>query len=115
MSVRRWHARPAGEGGHGWLIWEDNGGEHHWTIVAGDGAILGRSQGFASHDDAASAAERVRDGAASARFAPATAGAPPVDLKDRRVAAADDSDAERWLDERGRPSTAAVAESPAPS
>jgi uncharacterized protein YegP (UPF0339 family) len=48
------------------LICEDNGGDYYWTIVAGDGATLARSAGFASYDDAEEAAEHIRAGAASA-------------------------------------------------
>ncbi len=50
------------------VIFEDNGGSYHWEILAGDGATLGQSGDFASHHDAEQAAQRVRDGAASARF-----------------------------------------------
>jgi uncharacterized protein YegP (UPF0339 family) len=50
------------------LIFEDNAGDYHWTIVAGDGAILARSGGFASYDHAKQAVEQVRHGAASARL-----------------------------------------------
>ncbi len=49
------------------VIFEDNGGSYHWRILAGDGAILGQSEGFASYRDAEQAAEQIRDGAASAR------------------------------------------------
>ena len=78
-------------------IHEDNGGDYHWTIVAGDGETAARSGGFASYDDAEKAARQVRDGAASARFERHARGTGPVDLAARR----DDSDAERWLDEGG--------------
>ena len=96
------------------LIYEDNGGDHHWTIVTGDGATLARSGGFASYDDATRAAQHVHDGAASALFERPGDGAPPVDLIARRDAARDDSDAERWLDEGGSFSSEAVAKWPAP-
>jgi uncharacterized protein YegP (UPF0339 family) len=62
-------------------IFEDNGGAHHWRILAGDGATLGQSGDIASYDEAVQAAQQVRDGAASARF-------------ERRDAASGDSDAE---------------------
>jgi len=79
------------------LLYEDNGGDYHWTIVAGDGETVARSGGFVSYDDAEKAAKQVRDGAASARFERHAGGIGPVDLTARR----DDSDAERWLDEGG--------------
>src|SRR5438105_9887141 len=56
------------------LISEDNGGDYHWTIVAGGGATLARSGSFASYEDAERAAQHVRDGAR------------PVDLIARRDA-----------------------------
>jgi len=96
------------------VIFEDNGGDYHWTIVARDGATLARSGGFASYDDAEKAAKDVRDGAASAPIErPATA-ALPVDLIARRDAKSDAGDAERWLDEGGGFSSEAVAKWPAP-
>jgi uncharacterized protein YegP (UPF0339 family) len=96
------------------LIFEDNGGSYYWTIVAGDGATLARSDPFASYDDAEQAAQHVRDGAASAPFEARAVGAGLVDLVARRDATRDDSDAERWLDEGGSFSSEAVAKSPAP-
>jgi uncharacterized protein YegP (UPF0339 family) len=50
------------------LIFEDNGGDYHWTIVGRDGATLARSGSFASYDDAEKTANHVRDVAASALF-----------------------------------------------
>lgn len=47
-------------------IFEDNGGSYHWRILADDGAALGQSGDFASYHDAEQAAQRVREGAASA-------------------------------------------------
>jgi uncharacterized protein YegP (UPF0339 family) len=79
------------------VIYEDNGGDYHWTIVAADGATLARSGDFASHAEAEKAARQVRDGAASARFEQPAGGTGPVNLTARR----DNSDAERWLDEGG--------------
>jgi uncharacterized protein YegP (UPF0339 family) len=95
------------------LIFQDNGGAYHWTIVAGDGATLARSGSFASYDHAEQAARRVRDGAAAARFDARAGQARPVDLIARRHASSDDSDAERWLDEGGSFSSEAVARWPA--
>jgi uncharacterized protein YegP (UPF0339 family) len=59
-------------------IFEDNGGRYDWRIVAGNGGILARSEGFASYEDAERAAHRVRDGAASASFKPRTGENEPV-------------------------------------
>jgi uncharacterized protein YegP (UPF0339 family) len=42
------------------LIFEDNGGDYHWTLVARDGATLARSGSFASYDDAEHAADAER-------------------------------------------------------
>ena len=96
------------------LIFEDNSGVYHWTIVASDGATLAHSGGFASYDDAVQAAQRVRDAAASAPLQRGGTGALPVDLMARRKPASDDDDAERWLDEGGSFSSEAVAKWPAP-
>jgi uncharacterized protein YegP (UPF0339 family) len=90
------------------LIFEDNGGHYHWTIVAGDGATLARSAGFASYEDAERAASRVRQGAAAAPLDHRVASARPVDLTARRAATSDAADAERWLDEGGSFSSEAV-------
>jgi uncharacterized protein YegP (UPF0339 family) len=59
------------------LIFEDNAGDYHWTIVAGDGASLAGSGGFPSYDHAKLAVEQIRHGVGSARFdAGAGPGAP---------------------------------------
>ncbi len=50
------------------VIFEDNGGDYHWGIDAGDGATLARSSSYPSYEDAGRDMERVRDGAASARL-----------------------------------------------
>jgi uncharacterized protein YegP (UPF0339 family) len=50
------------------LVFEDNGGDYHWRIVAHDGAALAQSVSFASYDEAEQAAQQVRKAAASARF-----------------------------------------------
>jgi uncharacterized protein YegP (UPF0339 family) len=83
------------------LIFEDNGGSYHWRLATGDGAVLAQSGGFASYDDAEQAAQLVRSGAVSARFAFRPAESLPVDLAARRDASGDNADAERWLDEGG--------------
>jgi uncharacterized protein YegP (UPF0339 family) len=43
------------------LIFEDNGGAYHWAFTGGDGSLLVRSEGCASHDDAQRAARQIRD------------------------------------------------------
>jgi uncharacterized protein YegP (UPF0339 family) len=69
------------------LIFEDNGGAHHWRIVAGDGATLAQSVGFLSYEDAERAARHVREGAGSASFEPRAEVDQPVDLIARRTVA----------------------------
>lgn len=96
------------------LVFEDNGGEYHWTIVAADGATLARSGDFASYQDAERSAQHVRDGGASAPWntAPSTRGrsiSPPG-----VVPTGDAADAERGLHEDDSFSTEAVARGPAP-
>lgn len=91
------------------LIGEDNSGSYHWGLRAADGgAILARSEGFTSYEDAEQAAQRVRGGAVSARFESRAVEAAPIDLGARRDASSDDSEAERWLDEGGSFSSEAV-------
>jgi uncharacterized protein YegP (UPF0339 family) len=91
------------------LIFEDNAGDHHWTIVAGDGVTVARSGNFTSYQDAERAAQHVRDGAASARFEPRAVAKLPDDLSAPRSSTSDASDAERWLAEDGSFSSEAVA------
>lgn len=93
------------------LVFEDNGGGYHWTIVAGSGATLVQSASFATYEEAKQAARIVRGGASSASFEDRAAGTPPVDLVARRDAAMarDHLDAERWSDEGGSFSSEAVA------
>lgn len=83
------------------VIFEDNGGCYHWRLRTGGGAVLAQSGGFASYDDAEQAAQLVRSGAVSARFAVRADESLPVDLSARRDASSETSDAERWLDEGG--------------
>jgi uncharacterized protein YegP (UPF0339 family) len=52
------------------LVYKDNGGDYHWSIVSAGGATLVESGSFGCYDDAQRAARRVRDGAGSALFAP---------------------------------------------
>jgi uncharacterized protein YegP (UPF0339 family) len=96
------------------LIFEDNGGSYHWRILAGDGTTLGQSGDFPAYRDAEQAARQIRDGAASARLERRASGTGPVDLAAWRAARDNDSDAERWLDERGSFSSEAVAQWSAP-
>jgi uncharacterized protein YegP (UPF0339 family) len=98
------------------LVFEDNGGGHYWTIVAASGETLVRSASFASYEDAKQAARVVQGGAASASFERVAGDTPPSDLaarRDTRVVR-DDLDAERWLDEAGSFSSEAVTRWPAP-
>ena len=97
------------------LIFEDNGGGYHWTIVDGAGERLVQSGSFASYDQAENAARVVRDNAGAARLERRAPDDRPIDLAARRDAASvDDSDAERWLDEGGSFSSEAVTQWPAP-
>jgi uncharacterized protein YegP (UPF0339 family) len=50
------------------VIFEDNSGGYHWTIVARSGETLVESSSFASYEEARQAARVVHAGAASARF-----------------------------------------------
>jgi uncharacterized protein YegP (UPF0339 family) len=97
------------------LVFEDNGGAYHWTILASSGETLARSASFATYEDATQAARIVREGAASASFEHLEGDDPPVDLAARRETAVvrDDLDAERWLDEGGSFSSEAVTRWPA--
>lgn len=94
------------------VIFEDNGGGYHWRLVAGDGATLAQSGSFVSYDDAEQAAQRVRSGAASARFSRRGRELGAIDLAARRDRPRDDLDAERWLDDGGGFTREAVARWP---
>ncbi|HET7379176.1 MAG TPA: hypothetical protein VFJ24_03950 [Gaiellales bacterium] len=85
------------------LIYEDNAGGYHWTIVADGGEALVRSASFASSEEAEQAARIVHRGASRASFEDRSGDTPSVDLLARRDAATarDRLDAERWLDEGG--------------
>jgi uncharacterized protein YegP (UPF0339 family) len=48
------------------LVFEDNGGGYHWTILAGSGERLVQSASYASYEDASRAAHVVHAGAAAA-------------------------------------------------
>jgi uncharacterized protein YegP (UPF0339 family) len=92
------------------VIFEDNGGAYHWTIIAAGGETLVQSATFASYEEAKQAARIVHRRAASASFEHLAGGIPPVDLATRREtrAARGDPDAERWLNEGGSFSSEAV-------
>ena len=90
------------------LIYEDNGGGYHWTIVADGGETLVRSPSFKSYEDAKQAALIVHRGASRAAFEQGSGNPRLVDLPARRNAARDRLDAERWLDEGGSFSSEAV-------
>jgi uncharacterized protein YegP (UPF0339 family) len=93
------------------LIYEDNGGGYHWTIVADGGETLVRSASFKSYEDAKQAAGIVHRGASRAAFEQGSGNPRLVGLPARRnaVSARDRLDAERWLDEGASFSSEAVA------
>jgi uncharacterized protein YegP (UPF0339 family) len=69
------------------LVFEDNGGDYYWRIIAGNGETLAESVSFASFEDAEQAARRVREGVGSASFEPRAGGDRPVDLAARHATA----------------------------
>ena len=89
------------------LIFEDNGGDYCWTLVAASGEPLAQSIRFASYRKATRAARIARAGAASAPIEDDTVDTRTADPAARRRIAIerDDLDADRWLDEGGRDST----------
>ena len=92
------------------LSFEENGGAFHWAIIAAGGDRLVQSATFVSYEEARQAAGVVRSGAVSAPFENRADGPAPPELAARRerATAADDLDAERWLDEGGSFSSDAV-------
>ena len=92
------------------LVYEDNGGGYHWTIVADGGETLVRSASFRCYEDAKQSADVVHRGASQAAIDHRSDNPPPVDLPARRnaVTVRDRLDAERWLDEGGSFSSEAV-------
>ena len=92
------------------LVFEDNGGGYHWTIIAGGGETLVQSASFGSHEEAERAARIVHDGASLGSFEDRSGETLPADLPARSDAATarDRLDAERWLDEGGSFSSEAV-------
>jgi uncharacterized protein YegP (UPF0339 family) len=98
------------------LVYEDNGGGYHWTIVGASGEPLVQTASFASYAEAKQAARIVHRGASQASFVDRSADTPSADLaarRDERVVR-DELDAERWLDEGGSFSSEAVTRWPAP-
>jgi uncharacterized protein YegP (UPF0339 family) len=61
-------ARVAEPGPMEFVVYEDNGGSFHWSIVSGGGATLVQSAGFGSLAAAERAAGRVHDGAHAAHL-----------------------------------------------
>jgi len=60
------------------LVYEDNGGDYHWTIVADGGETLVRSASFESYEDAKQAAGIVYRGASRASFEQGSGNPPSV-------------------------------------
>ena len=91
------------------LVFEDNGGGYHWTIIARSGDTLVQSASFASYEEAKQAARIVHAGASQASLDDHSPEM-PLDLPAPRNAATarDALDAERWLDEGGSFSSQAV-------
>lgn len=71
------------------VVYEDNGGSFRWSIVDVDGASLAESAPFTSNEEARQAA-RIGLGAVATSPSddPAPATPAPVDLAERRTAAA---------------------------
>ena len=77
------------------LIFEDNGGNHCWTLVAASGERLAQSKRFASNQEATRAAHSARAGAASAPIEDHAADTRPADLPARRKIAIERDDLSR--------------------
>jgi uncharacterized protein YegP (UPF0339 family) len=60
------------------LIFEDNGGDHYWTLQDRDGNSLARSPSFASYQDTENAARVVLDGAGAAGLEGASPSSKPT-------------------------------------
>jgi uncharacterized protein YegP (UPF0339 family) len=105
-------ARPAKSGLMEFLVFQDNGGEYHWTIIAAGGKVLAQSPGFSSYEEAEAAARRVRDDAGSARLEQRDGVGVPVDLVARRAAVHDAFDLEQGRDDGSHPSAAVAVEMP---
>jgi uncharacterized protein YegP (UPF0339 family) len=92
------------------VVFEDNGGGYHWTIVADGGETLAQSASFGSREQAKRAARIVYRGACSASLEDRFGHTPPINLPARSdvAMARDRVDAERWLDEGGSFNSEAV-------
>jgi uncharacterized protein YegP (UPF0339 family) len=92
------------------VVFENNAGGYHWTIVTARGETLVQSASFASYEQAKQAARVVHGGAATASLERLAGDIPPVELVAGRTTgtARDDLDAERRLDERGSFNSKAV-------
>jgi uncharacterized protein YegP (UPF0339 family) len=53
------------------VVFEDNGGEYYWEMVAADGATLASSGTFASYEEAEQAILRFSDGSEAMTTSPA--------------------------------------------
>jgi uncharacterized protein YegP (UPF0339 family) len=89
-GTAKWKARAAASAvpetaGMKFLVYEDNGGGYHWTIVAASGEPLVQSASFASYEEAKQAARIVHRGASKASFKDRSADTPPVELAARRA------------------------------
>jgi uncharacterized protein YegP (UPF0339 family) len=60
------------------LVFEDNAGGYHWTIVADSGQTLVQSTSFATYEQAKQAARLVHAGAGSASLEHLTRDTPPA-------------------------------------
>ena len=82
------------------LIFEDNGGNYHWTLRDGNGDSLARSLSVASSEDAEDAARFVLAAAVSAHIERRAGTDSPVDILARREAVVrhEDTGAKRGLD-----------------
>jgi hypothetical protein len=110
QTKRRAGARAVSPPASKFLSFEENGGAFHWAIVAAGGDRLIPSATFASYEQATQAAGVVRTGAVPAPFDKQADDPAPLELAARRerATAADELDAERWLDEGGSFSSEAV-------
>ena len=87
MATATRKAGSVGDSGHGavdvtrlapsaFRVFENNGGDYHWTLESASGETLARSGAFTSYDAAERAATNVRNGAASAQVERRSADSP---------------------------------------
>ncbi len=110
QTKRRAGARAVSPLASKFLSFEENGGAFHWAIIAAGGDRLVPSATSASYEEAKQAAGVVCSGAVSAPSESRADDRARLELAARpeTATAADDLDAERWLDEGGSFSTEAV-------